>query len=428
MSTASPPPSPRHPQPGKGLQRGVLSLLGLNKQKITGKVEEQAYPKIAEGVVAGANAEAADRIPEVEAQQNAKLAKVFMGNNTLAIQDFRVTDLSLRSQPSNALVSGKVGHKDSSSALGAGPQPSQLQVPAAGVSIDLNISSTLSNAVAGLLASDEVKGIDNVLIATKAVDPGAPPKDGVTVGKNVDYATFLKTIDEARAANDPKVTALRIKKPTTAPEFAADARGFLVILVRDFQVEVPAPPGGLLGGNAKVLRFLVPIAEFVISFTIDRKEADKPFILDAKVQDFVFSQNSKVQTIGDDENNPSTMGPFQSTIALNGFRAKLQQVPIHAPLANLNLQGFDINEVSPLDPSGWMRVVLVPNGQPVNLPQDPAPAADAAPGRPQRTRSQARGPGSNSRSEPRSLIDDRSAACSNQIGGGLTRCGVASLH
>ncbi len=354
------------PIAGKGLARGVLGILGLNQQKITAKVGQQAIGRIAQGVVDGANAEAAERIPGVEAQQNAKLARVFIGNNTLAIQDFRVTGLSLRSRPTNALVSGTIGHKDNANALGADmPQPPQLAVPASGVSIDLNLASTLSNAIAGFLESEQAKGVENVLIATKAVDPGAPPREGVTVGKNVDHATFLKTIDEVRAANNPKVTALRIKKPPAPPEFAADSRGFLVILVRDFQLDVPAPAGGLLGGNAKILRFLVPNAEFVLSFRIPPKEGDKPLEFDAKVEDFVFGGNSKVQSIGDDESKPTTLGPFQGNIALAGFRTKLQQVPIKAPLANLNLRGFDIGEVSSLDPSGWMRVVLVPNGQPV---------------------------------------------------------------
>ena len=368
------------PTRGKGLARGVLGVLGLGEQKITNKVADQAYPKIADGVVQGANAEAAERIPGVEAEQNAKLARVFVGNNTLAIQDFLVTGLSLRSRPTNALVSGTIGHKALPVVMGAAlPQPPQLVVPASGVSIDVNLTSTLSNAVAGLLASDDLKNVDNVLIATKAVDPGAPPKDGITVGRNVDFPTFLKTINEVRAANDPKVTALRIKKPATAPEFAADARGFLVILVRDFQLDVPAPAGGLLGGNAKILRFVVPTAEFVLSFGVPKKGTDQPLEFDAKVEDLVFSDNSKVFTIADDEGDAKQMAPLQARFALAGFRTKLQQTPIKAPLTNLNLKGFDIGEVSPLDPSGWMRVVLVPNGEPVNVPREPIGGGETLP-------------------------------------------------
>ena len=61
------------PIQGKGLARGVLAVLGLNREKLTQKVAQQAIPKIAQGVVQGANDEAAERIPGVEAQQNAKL-------------------------------------------------------------------------------------------------------------------------------------------------------------------------------------------------------------------------------------------------------------------------------------------------------------------------------------------------------------------
>ena len=68
------------------------------------------------------------------------------------------------------------------------PQPTTLVVPASGVSADLHIGSVLSNSVAGLLQGDQVKGVDNVMIVTKAVQPGASPKDGVTVGKNIDFA------------------------------------------------------------------------------------------------------------------------------------------------------------------------------------------------------------------------------------------------
>ncbi len=52
-----------YPNPGKGLARGVLALIGLNREKLTEKVGQQALPKMAEGVVEGANEEAWSRIP-----------------------------------------------------------------------------------------------------------------------------------------------------------------------------------------------------------------------------------------------------------------------------------------------------------------------------------------------------------------------------
>ncbi|WP_435009234.1 hypothetical protein P12x_000484 [Tundrisphaera lichenicola] len=371
------------PIQGKGLTRGLLSLIGLDREKLTEKVGEQATPRIAQGVVQGANQEAAERIPGVEAQQNANLRKVLVGNDTAAIRDFRITDLSFRSRPTNLLVTGRVGHETLPDVLGADmPQPSGLIVPASGVSADLHVASVLSNAVAGLLQQEEVRGVDNVMLVTKAVEPGAPAKEGLTVGKNVDFATFLKNIDEARAQNNPNVTALRIKKPAVPPEFAVDQRAFLVVLVRDFQMDVPSPPGsekgGLLGSPSRVIRFLVPTAEFVLSYKVPEDGSGPPTKLEAKVEDFVASPGSKVQTLFDDESKPTTMGPFQANIALAGFRAKLQQVPINVPLTNVKIPGFAISQISPLDPSGWMRLVLEPDGTPIKPPQVQASAEPSA--------------------------------------------------
>ena len=44
---------------------------------------------------------------------------------------------------------------------------------------------------------------------------------------------------------------------------------------------------------------------------------------------------------------------------LDGLKTKLQGQPIDIPLSNLQLRGFAIQSVSPLDPSGWIRVNLV---------------------------------------------------------------------
>jgi hypothetical protein len=73
------------------------------------------------------------------------------------------------------------------------------------------------------------------------------------------------------------------------------------------------------------------------------------------------------------------MGPFQANLALLGFKTKLQQVPIKVPLSTLNIPGFSLTGISPLDPSGWVRVVLTPNGTPINLQPAPATAATSAP-------------------------------------------------
>jgi hypothetical protein len=126
----------------------------------------------------------------------------------------------------------------------------------------------------------------------------------------------------------------------------------------------------------------VPNAEFILSYKAVSNGSSPPTELDVKVEDFVHSTNSKVQTIFDDESKPAPMGPFQANLALLGFKNKLQQVPIKIPLSSLDIPGFNLTEVSPLDPSCWMRVVLTPNGEPINLgpkkPGHPIPPSTTA--------------------------------------------------
>ena len=57
---------------------------------------------------------------------------------------------------------------------------------------------------------------------------------------------------------------------------------------------------------------------------------------------------------------PVALPAFTSAIALGVLRNRIQGQPIDAPLNDPNLRGLAINHVSPLDPSGWMRVVLTP--------------------------------------------------------------------
>ncbi|WP_435021378.1 hypothetical protein TA3x_002343 [Tundrisphaera sp. TA3] len=381
------------PTQGKGLTRGLLGVIGLNQNKLTNLVAQNAIPKIASNVEREAAQEAAERIPGAEAEQNAKLRQVLPGDGTVAVKAYRINDVSFRSRPENVLVSGKVGHQAVPDAIGADmPQPPALIQPDAGVSVDVHLGSILSNVAAGALQDEGVRSIENVMIVTKATQPGAPPAEGVTVGRNVPFAEFLGQIDAARAANDPKTTALRIRKPGKPPEFFADARGYLVALVRDFQMDVPAPPGsergGLLGAKAKVFRITIPTAEFILSFKANSATpGGPPTQVDAKVEDFVASSDAKVLGILDDENAAVPLGPLQANLILAGFRTKLQQVPINVPLTQLRIPGFDLRTISPLDPSGWMRVVLYPNGQPIPKPgqqvaqvEAPAPApAVAAP-------------------------------------------------
>lgn len=349
---------------GKGFGRFIAAIIGLNQRKITQKVYEGAIGKIQQNVVQEATEMSHERTSQEAAQRNMQFARYLLGNNTVAINNILIDSLDIRSRPENALIGGRV-HLMGTPPIGADtPQPSRFAIPAPGVSADVHLGSILSTAAAGFLQSPRALPTKNLLIVTRDVPPNAPPGEAVQVTTNADYAGFLKAVEQARAANNPKVTALRIKRPERAPEFASDARGYLVALVSDFQLDVPAPPqaarGGLAGPRARVYRISSPQAEFTVSFNVVPPSYGRQGRLTGRIEGFDAGPGAKVFALNEDENKPVPLPAFTSTIALGVLRNKIQGQPIDVPLNDPNLRGFAINQVSPLDPSGWMRVVLTP--------------------------------------------------------------------
>jgi hypothetical protein len=351
-------------QPGKALGRFIAALIGMNQYKITEKVYEGAIGKIQQNVIREAAELGAEKTAQAQAERNAALARYLIGGDSLAFRNLIINELTLQSRPENALIGGKLHWLGAHEQVGAdASQPASLAVPAGGVSADLHLSSIMTSLIRGYLQSDAVRSVDNVMIVTKKVPPDAPPKEAIAISQNADYATFLKSVEATREANDPKVVAVRVKRPSQAPQFAADARGFLVASVPDFQMDVPAPAqavrGGLAGPPAQVYRFVSPRAEVVISFKIAMQTEKSPVRLTGQVEEFDPGNGAKVFAINQDESKPQQLQPFPSVIALGVLKNKLRGQPINVPLSNLQLRGFAIQEVTALDPSGWIRVNLV---------------------------------------------------------------------
>ncbi len=245
---------------------------------------------------------------------------------------------------------------------------------------DLHLGSLLTSAASGIWLQDKVKSVENLMIVTKAVPPGTPPRDAVTVRQNVDFATYLKAVDEARKAKDPRVAALRVLRPQEPPEFSSDARGFLVALIHDLQLEVPAPDassgGNMIGVEAKVLRIKVPLAEVAVSYQLDTASPGA-LRVHGKIEEFSPGTNAEVIAINNDETKGTPLTRFTSAFVMGAMGAKIRSQKIDVALNQLKLPGFAIQEVSPLDPSGWMRVNLVRTA----VTREPAttPAQDVRP-------------------------------------------------
>lgn len=365
------------PQPGGGLTRAIAGLVGYGQDRINNEVYQNALPQFQARVPQEAQEEAMERIAGEVAQRNANIQRFLIGNDLLAIQEFLVSGLSLRSRPEAVYVGGLFQSRTGEIQRGAdAPQPARFAAPDSGLTADVHIGSVLTSAVDALFRRPGVQEVQNVMIVTHDVPPGTPPAQAATITKNVDFPTYLAAVTEAQKANNPKVQAIRVRRPSQAPEFAADARGFLVALVKDVEIDVPAPAqnsqaGSAVGTNAKVLRIKLPQTEIALSYKIEPKAADS-YHVSAKVEDISPPTNAEVVAINESEADAKPLNRFSGALVITTLLGKLRSQPIDTDVNNIRLPGLAITSVSPVDPSGWMRINLVRTAEPM-----PVPVADA---------------------------------------------------
>jgi hypothetical protein len=344
------------------LGRAVAGVIGMNQQRIVEKVYEGAIGKIRASVLEEARAEANERLAKAQVEQNALLKANLPGDGTLVVRNVVISDLSLRSRPDRAMIDGKVQWRGRSGQAGAeSPVPNALFSPTSGVAADVHLSSVLTNLAGGYLDRDDVRAVQNVMIVTRKTAADAPPSEGIEVKPNTDWESFSKAVDTARAANDPKVLAIRVKRPTRPPAFSVDKDGNLVALVRDFVLEAPVPDQApKVGPPARIYRFDAPEAEFSISFKVLPASGSTPIKFAARIEGFDPGPGARIFAINDDESKAAELNRFTGALIFGAFGTKLRGQPIDVPLTQLDLRGYELSSVSPLDPSGWMRVVLKP--------------------------------------------------------------------
>jgi len=356
------------PTQGNGLKRGIAALIGMNQDTITEKVKEGALPRFRQEIPQESLEEVQERGSVKQAKWNADLRSNYLpGNDTARVGDFLIKQLSMASRPEAIYVGGRFEWRGAPDQRGADmPQPPGLaSTIEPGLTADLHLGSVLTSAAGGIWRQDKFRSVQNVMIQTKAVRPGTPPRDAVEVRQNVSFADYIKALAAARDADDPGVQALRITRPEQPPEFSTDARGYLVALVRDFQLDAPAPDpqsgGAMLGVPAKVLRFKAPLVEVALSYELDQSTPGS-LRLKGKIQEFHPGTAGEVLAINDDENQVTPLTRFRSAIVMAALVARMRSQNIDINLDQLPLPGFAIRSVSPLDPSGWARINLVRTG------------------------------------------------------------------
>jgi len=356
------------PTAGGGLGRAIASLIGMNQQKINRKVYEGSIGDFRQRIPVEAQEEGAERIAAQTAERNADLrAKGLTSDGAIAIRDFLITQLSMRSQPAGVSVGGVLQWRGAPGQAGAdAPLPPKMATIEPGINAGVHVGSLLSSLAAGAYQDEQVQSVKNLMIEITDLRPGTPPRDAVKITKNVDFTTFAKAVEGSRKPKPgtPRVTVLRIARPRQVPEFSADARGFLVAMIHDLQLEVPAPEeeakGGLVGAAAKIYRIKMPLAEFALSYNVDSATPDS-LKVHAKVADFNPGPNAEVLAITDDETKGAPLSRFSAGVVLGAMGGRIRTQPIDVALDQLKLPGFSIRSISPLDPSGWMRVGLVRN-------------------------------------------------------------------
>jgi hypothetical protein len=371
------------PTEGGGLGRGIAALIGMNKDVITQKVKDGALPRLQQQIPVEAQEEALERIAKETAERNADLrTKGLVGNDTVAVNDVIIKQLSLRSRPDGVFVGGLFEWRGAPGQLGAdSPQPPSLAATfEPGVTADVHLGSLLTSASSGLYERDQVRSVQNLMITIKDAPAGSPPADAVKIARNVDFPTYIKAVDESRKPGS-KANVLRLTRPAHAPEFSADAKGNLVAIIRDLQIEVPAPEseakGGVVGAAAKIYRIKIPQGEIALSYKVETVPGNPPR-LNANVADFNPGTNPQVLAITDDETKAVPLSRFSGSLVLGGIGGRLRSRPINVSLDQLHLPGFSIRSVSPLDPSGWVRVGLEPNPNSPQIAQT-VPATHSTP-------------------------------------------------
>ncbi|ODT97963.1 MAG: hypothetical protein ABS79_06680 [Planctomycetes bacterium SCN 63-9] len=365
------------PTEGNGGKRLIAGLVGMNQSKITEKVREGALPKFQQQIPAEAMEEAQQRIGAEAYQRNSDLFwKYLKGNNTLTFNNLVINQLSFRSRPEAAYIGGLLHWQQSETRGADAPQPSQFQTFESGVTADVHIGSILTSLAEAAYQRDDVKDVQNVMVVTHNVPAGSPPAEAFTLTKNVDFPTYEKAADKVRAAKDPKVTAIRLTKPSQAPAVSADARGNLVAIIKDVEFDLLVPEGTdrVTGVKAKIFRITMPEVEVAFAYELKPATPDAEARVAARIVEFTPAPASKIIAVTE-ENKEQQLAQFTKVIVLAGMGGKLRSIPIDVPLSKLDLKGFAVQSLSKPHPSGWMRVNLVKVEGPTPSPAVTTPPA-----------------------------------------------------
>jgi hypothetical protein len=343
--------------------RTLASVAGMDQEAITDRVYDESIKRFRERIPIEAQEQGEEMTARQAAKSTAELRETYLpGNDSVALgRRFLISRVAVGSRPEAVLANGVFHWRDAESIRGADmPVPTQLPKPETGATAVVHPASMLTNVASGLLQTGDWRTVENVMIIVKNVPPGAPPREALEITRNVDFATYAKTVEDIRTAK-PKGTAMRITRPARLPEFSTDSRGFLVASIHDLQIDVPAPSleaRGVIGPPAKIYRIKMPNVELAASYQFD-VPSPKTMRLRLKIEDFTPGTGAEVLAVDADLAKAPSLSRFSTGIVIGALGARLRTRPFEIVPDELPLRGFAVQSVSPLDPSGWARVNLI---------------------------------------------------------------------
>jgi hypothetical protein len=267
---------------------------------------------------------------------------------------FGLQRVAMRSQPAVAQVTGDVNWLGAPRAAGAGVQPSPFQTYEPGITVDVHLASALTNLLRGAYEQQEVKDVHSYMVETGLAPADRPMKEQVKLTPNPTDEEFYASVAAGLESKDANRRTIRIFKPEQPPVATVDAKGRLVFLVKDLKIDIPTQPNL---PPAKAYRIESPRAEFVVSLEVQPVPGAPPRVA-ANVEDVDLGGQSKGYMLG--EGDPKPLNLVQRQILTAGLAGGLEKRQFDFLAPDLSLPGVEVTRTSPLDPSGWMRVVLTP--------------------------------------------------------------------
>ena len=352
------------PQPCSQAARCALAALCLTQQKINRLIWQNALPEVEKNAVKEAQEESQERADKEAAERNIELKRYLLGTGQARYEDLRIDGLTLQTRPAFVRGGGTLGHIAGHAPFGAdAAKPAALSLPEPGVTLDVHLSSVLSNLLRGSFVGERYGSVSNVMVVSKNIPAGAPRSSAFEATLNADDATYRKAVDAAVAVNDPKALAVRIRRPSRCPEVGVDATGKLIFVIDDLGVELSVPPDTPRNGlppAAKILRLAAKRVEVAVNFLVTARTEKEPVRLDGEIASIDVGPLADLRAEAIDKDDKATnLTEFDKALLVGDLRAQAQGQKVDIPLSNLKLEGFAIQSITPLDPSGWVRAVLV---------------------------------------------------------------------